>query len=71
MPTRNDTRDPVTRAFTFPVTEELTRYLAMTGPTPSGTGGENRRPPRAPTASSDGSVQTRAEELWDSLGDFA
>ncbi len=71
MPTLNDTREPVTPTFTFPVTEELVRYLAMTGPAPSGTGVENTRAPRAQTASSDGSVPTRAEELWDSLGDFA
>ncbi len=71
MPTLNDTREPATPAVTFPVTEELSRYLAMTGPTSSRTGAEIRRPPGAQTASSDGSAQTRAEELWDSLGDFA
>ena len=69
MPTLDDTREPVTPAFTFPVTEELSRYLAMTGPTPFRTGAENRRPPKAQT--SDGSAQTPADELWDSLGDFA
>ena len=53
------------------MTEELSRYLAMTSPTPSRTGAENRKPPSAQTASSDGSAQTPAEELWDSLGDFA
>lgn len=71
MPTLNDTREPATPAFTFPVTDVLSRYLAMTGPTPSRTGAENRRPPSAQTVNSDGLAQTRAEELWDSLGDFA
>jgi hypothetical protein len=71
MPTLNDTRDPVTPPFTFPVSEVLSRYLAMTAPTRSRAGAENRRPPSAQTARSNGSAHTRAEELWDSLGDFA
>jgi hypothetical protein len=71
MPTFNDTREPVTPAFTFPVTDVLSRYLAMSGSTPSGTGAKNPRPASAETASADGSAQTRAEELWDALGDFA
>ena len=71
MPTFNDTREPVTPAFSFPVSEVLSGYLTMTAPTRSRAGAENRRPPRTQTAGSDGLAQTRAEELWDSLGDFA
>ena len=71
MPTFNDTREPVTAAFTFPVSEVLSGYLTMTAPTRSRVGAEHRRSPRAQTAGSDGLAQTRAEELWDSLGDFA
>ena len=71
MPPRNDTLEPVTPAFTFPVTEVLSRYLAMTAPNRSRARAENRRPSRAQTASANGSALPRADELWDSLGDFA
>lgn len=71
MPTSNDTREPVTAAFTFPVSEVLSGYLTMTAPTRSQLGAEHRRPRGAQTASSDGLAERRAEELWDSLGDFA
>ena len=71
MPTFNDSRGLVAGAFTFPVTEELSCYLAMTDPTPCRTGAEHRRAPRARTVRSEGSAQTHLEELWDALGDFA
>lgn len=71
MPAFTDTRDHVTPSFMFPVSEVLSRYLAMTAPTRSRAGAEERTPPTPRAAGSDGSAQTRAEELWDALGDFA
>jgi hypothetical protein len=59
MPTFDDTRDQVAPSFLHPVTEVLSRYLAMTAPT------------RARASADDRPVQIQAEELWDALGDFA
>ena len=71
MPNFSDTRERFTPSPTHPVTEALSRYLAMTAPDRSRPGAKDRTSPRYQTASSDRSVQIRVEELWDTLGDFA
>jgi hypothetical protein len=53
------------------VTEVLSRYLAITAPDRSRAQAEHRRASRAQVASANDFALTRAEELWDSLGDFA
>ena len=63
MPTFSDTRDRVAPSFTHPMTEVLSDYLAMTAP--------ERTSPGSPAETPDRSAQSRAEELWDALGDFA
>jgi hypothetical protein len=71
MPTFRDTRTRPERSSSHPVTEVLSRYLAMTAPERPRPGSHDRTSPRSPVTSSRPSVQRRAEELWDALGDFA
>jgi hypothetical protein len=71
MPTFEDARDQVAPSFLHPVTEVLSRYLAMTAPASSRTIAEDRALPVSEAGRSEGSRQIQAEELWDALGDFA
>jgi hypothetical protein len=71
MPTFNDSRDRSPSPATHPVSEALSRYLAMTAPTRARAGLEHRTPHASEALGFDGSAQLRAEELWDALGDFA
>jgi len=68
MTTANDSTDRASRSFPHPMSEMLSRYFSMTAP------GRSRH-----AAATRGTAQTRsrietqrrAEELWDSLADFA
>ena len=57
--------------FTHPVDEALSRYLAMTTPGRPRARVEDRTPCSPEDAGYDTLVQMRAEELWDTLADFA
>jgi hypothetical protein len=71
MPTFDDTRDQIAPSLLHPVTEVLSRYLAMTAPARSRASADDRTLPSSEAGRSDGSVQIQTEELWDALGDFA
>src|SRR5207253_2128559 len=71
MTTFRDSREHSSPSFTHPVSEALSRYLAMTAPGRARAGTGDRTPPASVPFGSDGSAQLRAEELWDALGDFA
>ena len=57
MPISDASHDPATRSFPYPVSEELSRYFALTAPGTSS----------APAPSS----PPQLEDLWDTVGDFA
>jgi hypothetical protein len=70
MTNSNDSRDRAARSFPLPISETLSRYFSMTSP------GRPRREAEArgtsgPQTRSRVETQRRAEELWDSLADFA
>jgi hypothetical protein len=67
MPSFDDTIAPT---LLHPVSEVLTRYLAMTAPARSSS--DAAHPPLSSgSPRDDRSAAIRAEELWDALGDFA
>jgi hypothetical protein len=68
MPNFDDTIAP---ALVHPVSEVLTRYLAMTAPARSRSGADARTPLSSRSPDDHRSAAIRAEELWDALGDFA
>ena len=70
MYTPNDASPRVEPSFAHPVTEMLTRYLAIASPA-RGRGTLSDGVPPSPATTSGTSAQLRAEELWDELGDFA
>ena len=70
MTNSNDVQNRAARSFPHPVSEALARYYSMTSP------GRHRRDGEArgtsgPQTRSRVETQRRAEELWDSLADFA
>ncbi len=70
MTTTNDSRDRASRYFPHAMSEMLTRYFSMTAP------GRSRHAAAtlgtaSPETRSRVETQRRAEELWDSLADFA
>ncbi len=71
MPINDKTQDRPAPFFPYPVSEALSRYLAMTAPAPSVTSAPNRvtRPSAAIGAAE--ADDTQLEDLWDLLGDFA
>ena len=70
MTTANDSTDRVSRSFPHPMSEMLSRYFSMTAPGRSRRTAATRGTSSAPTRSRV-ETQRRAEELWDSLADFA
>ncbi|HEX4532336.1 MAG TPA: hypothetical protein VIA11_23340 [Acidimicrobiia bacterium] len=68
MPSFDDTIAP---SLLHPVSEVLTRYLAMTAPARSSSGAAPRTPLSSQSPRDNRSAAIRAEELWDALGDFA
>jgi hypothetical protein len=71
MPLFDNPRDRASSRSTHPVNETLSRYLAMTTPARPRAGAEDHRPYAPEGAGLEGSAQSRAEEIWDALGDFA
>ena len=71
MPINDDTRERTAPFFPYPVSEAVSRYLAMTAPALSSTPAPNRviRPSAAIGAAEPD--HTHLEDLWDLLGDFA
>ena len=70
MTNTNDSQTRAARSFPHPVSEALSRYFSMTSP------GRPRRDSEArgnsgPQTRSRVETQRRAEELWDTLADFA
>lgn len=70
MTTTNDSRDRASRYFPYAMSEMLTRYFSMTAP------GRSRRAAvphgtSSPQTRSRVETQRRADELWDTLADFA
>jgi hypothetical protein len=68
MPSFDETFAP---SLTHPVSEVLTRYLAMTAPARGRSGADAHTPRPSRSPGDDRSAAIRAEELWDALGDFA
>lgn len=66
----NDAQNRGTRSFPHPMSEMLSRYFSMTAPGRS-RHGEATRGNTLPQTRSRVDTQRRAEELWDSLADFA
>jgi hypothetical protein len=70
MTNSNDTHNRASRSFPHPMSEALSRYFSMTSP------GRPRRDndlrgAAGPQTRTRVETQRRAEELWDSLADFA
>ncbi len=70
MTTANDSQDRAARSFPHPMSEMLSRYFSMTAPGRRGTVAATRST-SSPEVRSRVETQRRADELWDTLADFA
>jgi hypothetical protein len=71
MPINDKTQDRPAPFFPYPVSEALSRYLAMTAPGISRTTAPDRAIQPSAAIGAGEADHTQLEDLWDLLGDFA
>ena len=71
MPTFQNTRRRGAPSVKHPVSDVLSRYLAMTAPARRRASVLAPAPRSSDALRAERSAGSRAEELWDALGDFA